>query len=253
MHSHILYGVDDGPRTIEQSVGLLKQAATEGITHIFSTSHATHPMFHANSKVVIEQVSSLQQHIHDLGLALTIHAGHEIRATDKIVEHLLTGHVLSLADSRYILLELPSDTVPLYTKKMVVQLIAAGFVPIIAHPERNKGIAEKPSKLEELVHEGAVAQITAGSLSGHFGKSTQKLALDLVKANLVHVYGSDVHNDTTRPFLYKAGLAYLEKQKQLDTIDMLLENNARIIENKEFIFCEPQRMSSKKWWNILAR
>ena len=95
-----------------------------------------------------------------------------------------------------------------------------------------------------------MTQITAGSLAGQFGKKIQKLSLDLVKANLVHTYGSDVHNLTTRPFLFNEGLSFLEKKKQLDAVELFLENNARIIENKDFILYEPEEIPLKKSWLI---
>src|SRR5690606_27765534 len=125
------------------------------------------------------------------------------------------------------------------------------ITPIIAHPERNKGIAEKPERLERLIREGAVAQITASSIAGHFGKSVQKLSTQLVKANLVHTYGSDAHNLSTRPFLFEQGLAFLEKQKLLDSVDLLLENNIRIVENEPLTIYEPDEVKTKKWWNII--
>lgn len=71
-----------------------------------------------------------------------------------------------------------------------------------------------------------------------------------MKANLVHTYGSDVHNLTTRPFLFNEGLSFLEKKKQLDAVELFLENNARIIENKDFILYEPEEVQFKKSWLI---
>ena len=111
-------------------------------------------------------------------------------------------------------------------------LLGEGIIPIIAHPERNRAIAEKPARLERLVRHGALAQITAGSLAGHFGKNVQKLSLQLIEANLVHTYGSDVHNVDTRPLLFNKGLDYLEKKKHHDLADILLENNERIVQRQ---------------------
>jgi protein-tyrosine phosphatase len=250
IHSHILFGVDDGPKTIELSLEMLMQAEKEGITDIISTSHACHPQYHVQSTDVWQQVPQLQHALDERGIQLKIHTGHEVRITNDLLEKLERKEVLPLANSQYVLLELPSSNVPTYTKNMIVLLKSAGFTPIIAHPERNKAIAEKPVRLERLIREGAVAQITAGSLAGHFGKSIQKLSLELVQANLVHTYGSDVHNLTTRPFLFDEGLSFLEKKKQLDAVDILLENNARILENRIFILHEPDEIRSKKWWQL---
>lgn len=253
MHSHILFTVDDGPKTKNESLEMLKQAAKEGITEIIATSHSNHPSFDVKANIIEQQVMFLQQELNYNKIPLTIHKGHEVRIFENIVEAYKQKEIHTLANSNYLLLELPSNSVPQYTIEIVRQLVNIDITPIIAHPERNKGIAEKPARLERLIREGAVAQITAGSLAGHFGKEIQKLSLNLVKANLVHTYGSDAHNLTTRPFLFNEGLDYLEKKKASDWLDILLENNARIIENKPFIIYEPEEISNRKFWGFFKK
>lgn len=252
MHSHILWGVDDGPITMAETMKLLEQAAKEGITHIISTSHSKHPLYDVDSQVVTNQIILLQNELLNNNIPLTLHTGHEVRLSEKIIPLYQSQQIHTLANSQYLLLELPSNTVPAYTKNIIHALLMEGIIPIIAHPERNKAIAEKPDRLAELIRQGALSQITAGSLAGHFGRAVQKLSLDLVRANLVHAYGSDVHNLTTRPFLFDEGLCYLEKKKQLDTVDIFLENNARIIQNKPFFIQEPNEIRSSKWWNFIS-
>ena len=251
MHSHILWGVDDGSKSLEETMELLEIAKKEGISKIIATSHSKHPQYDVKYDVVSEQIELLKQKLDEHNIDLIVYTGHEVRLVENIVDLLKTNQIHTLANSQYLLLELPSSHVPKYTKNIVDALIAEGITPIIAHPERNKGIAEKPERLERLVRAGAVAQITAGSLAGHFGKQVQKLSLDLVKANLVHTYGSDVHNLTTRPFLFDEGLSYLEKQKLNNTVDLFLENNERIVENQPFILLEPEEIKKKKWWQII--
>lgn len=159
--------------------------------------------------------------------------------------------IFTLANSSYLLIELPSYSVPHFTIKIIQLLLEKGIIPIIAHPERNKVFQENPTKLEQLVHAGATTQLTAGSLTGQFGRTVQKFALNLVRANLVHTYGSDVHNDSTRPFLFNEGLFYLEKKKEGEAVDLLLENNSRILKNEPFIYYEPEKIESTKWWKII--
>lgn len=251
MHSHILWNVDDGPKSLEESIKMLQQAVKEGITDIISTSHSQHPQYDVPFEIVSEQIQILQQELISRNIPLTIHSGHEVRLNEKLISLIQEGQIHKLAHSNYLLLELPSSHVPNYTKNIIHALAIEGITPIIAHPERNKGIAEKPERLERLIREGAMAQITAGSLAGHFGKSVQKLSLDLVRANLVHTYGSDVHNLTTRPFLFEEGLAFLEKKKELDLVDILLWNNKKIITNEPFMILEPEKLKKRKWWNLV--
>lgn len=251
MHSHILWNVDDGPKTIEQAVQLIELAAKEGITRLIVTPHSCHPQFDVNYLTVKNKTELLQQELIKQHIPLTLFTGHEVRLSEKIISLYKTKQLHTLAMSNYLLLELPSHTVPHYTTAVIRTLLAEGITPIIAHPERNKAIIERPAYLERLINEGAKAQITASSLAGYFGRTIQKFSLDLVKANLIHTYGSDVHHETLRPFLFQKGLSYLEKKKELDAVDTLLENNKRIIENKPFINTQPCELNTGKWWAII--
>lgn len=250
MHAHILPGVDDGPKTMEESIELLQMIEAEGITDLIATSHADSPHFHVPKALVLEKLDAVKAEIDRHNLSINLHAGQEIRIQGNTVEQLASEELLTLANSKYVLLELPSSGIPTCTVPIIQGILNLNKVPIIAHPERNRAIAEKPSRLERLVTHGALSQVTSGSLAGHFGKGVQKVALQLIKANLVHAYGSDVHNTKTRPFLFEEGLEYLDKHKQHDIADILLENNDRIITNKDFIVLEPNALKVKKWWQL---
>lgn len=252
IHSHILFGVDDGPKDKETSIELLELAVKEGITGMISTSHCFHPQYHADGNEAVKQVALLNEEAKRLQLPLKIHVGHEARLREDLVKQIKEGKVHTLAGSKYLLLELPSQGIPKYTTEIIHQLLSEDILPIIAHPERNRAIADNPNRLKKLINHGAIAQITSGSLAGHFGRSIQKLSLQLVDANLVHVYGSDVHNKKTRPYKFDKGLRYLEKNKRLDAVDIFLENNARIIENSEVIILEPEDLEKPKWWNLFS-
>ncbi|MFL0504575.1 tyrosine-protein phosphatase [Ureibacillus sp. 179-F W5.1 NHS] len=246
IHSHILFNVDDGPGIFQQSIDMLEAATKEGISDIISTSHTCHPQYHVSAELVKLQVHELQNELHRRHIPLSIHLGHEVRLCEDIINLVKEKEILSLADSNYLLLELPSNHIPRYTKNIIHELHKIGIIPIIAHPERNKAIAQKPERLERLIREGAAAQITAGSIVGHFGRTIQKLSMELMKANLVHTYGSDAHHVKRRPFLFKQGLFYLEKHKLLDLVDLFMENNKRIIGNDSLIMYEPDVSSKKK-------
>ena len=252
IHSHILWDVDDGPRSIEQSIDLLKHAVHEGITDIIATSHVFHPLYDVSFQTVKNQVLLMQEEIKKFAFPLTLYTGHEVRLFENLLSCYKAKKIHTLANSNYLLLELPPDNVPYYTTHIIRDLLTEGIIPVIAHPERNKAIINRPIYLERLIREGAVAQITAGSLAGHFGRTIQNLSLDFVKANLVHTYGSDVHHLVKRPYLFNKGLEFLEKKKELDAIEILLENNAKILENKPLFIQEPEKIENTKWWSILS-
>lgn len=250
MHCHLLWNEDDGPKTIGEAMKMMEQAVKEGITAIIATPHSNHPLYDVEYNIVTNQMTILQNELINQNIPLTLYTGHEVRLFENIIPRYQTKQIHTLANSQYLLLELPNNTVPSYTKNIIHALLLEGITPIIAHPERNKAIAKNPNRLVELIHQGALSQITAGSLTGHFGRSVQKLSLDLIRANLVHVYGSDAHNLTTRSFYFEEGLRYLEKKKELEAVDIFLENNARILQNKNLLIKEPEEVDTAKWWKI---
>lgn len=249
-HAHILPGLDDGPESLEQTKKLLDEAVNEKISGIIATPHGHHPNFKTDLAATAEKLELVNRYITDMQLPIEIYQGQECRLSDQLPDRLEKGEALTLAGSRYVLLELPSSGIPAYTLPIIQQLIGRNYIPIIAHAERNQGIIEKPERLAKLLHHGAMAQVTAGSVSGHFGKAIQKTAFTLIEANLIHVYGSDVHSIDKRPFHFNAGLNVLEKKKLHEYVDIFLENNERIILNENLYVLEPQEVSKGKWWNI---
>lgn len=252
MHCHILFGVDDGPKTIEDTIRIVEMAATEGITDMIATPHAFSPHFHVPKEEIESQIRLLKEILKAGGYPIKIHAGQEVRIHGNVIENIIKSKAMTLAGSRYLLLELPSQSIPLYTVSVIQTMLENEVIPIIAHPERNRAIAEKPARLERLIRQGAFAQVNAGSLSGHFGKSVQRLSILLVEANLIHTYGSDVHDTKTRPLLFNEGLSFLEKKKKHESIDILLENGKRILTDEPFIILDPEIPVIKKWWKPLS-
>lgn len=251
-HAHILAGLDDGAQNMDETKVLLEQAVKEQITGIIATPHAFHPNFPTDLTTLKAQLEITRNYIQQQNIPIKLYSGQECRLTEKLPDLLERGEALTMANSCYVLLELPSSGVPGYTIPIIQQLITRNYVPVIAHVERNQGIIEKPERLNRLLLHGALAQVTAGSVSGQFGKAIQKTAFDLIEANLIHVYGSDVHNVDKRPFLYNAGLDLLEKRKLHEHIDIFLENNERILLNENLHVLEPQTIEKSKWWKIFS-
>lgn len=252
IHTHVLFGVDDGPERIEETMKMMEQAAKEGITDMICTPHSGHPQYDVTRKEVEGQIDLLRDVMTAAGMDVNLHAGQEIRIHETLTERLQKKELLTLAHSRYVLIELPSQSVPAYTIPLLQELIGYDFIPVIAHPERNRAIAEKPHRLERLIRHGAVAQITAGSVAGHFGKTIQKLSLQLIESNLIHLYGSDAHNLKTRPFLFEKGLSVLEKKKMADIADLLLDNNDRILSNDSLYLLEPEMPKTRKLFGVFG-
>lgn len=253
IHAHIIWGVDDGPETKQQAMELIRLAAKEGIEHIISTSHANHPSFHADKLEVEQKLQELQEGADQERLGIHLHLGHEIRITEDLLEQLKTKQVAALANSTYVLVEFPAGAVPLFTKEIIKQLIRAGYRPIIAHPERNKVFASQPRKLAELIDMGAFGQVTAGSVAGEFGKEVQKISMKLIEEGLIHCYGSDVHDKNMRAFSFDKGLSYLESKNRQELVEYLLENNERVVQNKNLLKIERKESVLKSKLRFLSK
>lgn len=111
----------------------------------------------------------------------------------------------------YILMEMPYNQIPIYTAEVIFKLLTHRVIPIIAHPERNLEIQRKPNKLGELINRGALAQLNAGSLTGVYGRKVKKTAKKLLKENLIHMMGSDIHSYSRGSYPLIKGMAAAEK------------------------------------------
>ena len=246
IHCHLIPAVDDGPGTVEQAVEMAKRAASEGVTAIVVTPHAFHPQFETGELNVQHAASTLQTILHKEGIALDLYPGQEIRVFGNLVEALEKGEALSLAGSRYVLVEFPSDSVPAYAEKLFFDLQTEGYTPVIAHPERNKEFATNPKRLMDFVSSGALSQITNGSLTGEFGQNVKDLSFAFLRNGLSHVIASDAHSTGRRTFYWTAAEAAVIAELGQDAWDTYV-NNAEAIIRDEFVYIDPPSLPVKNW------
>ncbi|HEX2045127.1 MAG TPA: CpsB/CapC family capsule biosynthesis tyrosine phosphatase [Gaiellaceae bacterium] len=203
LHAHILPGLDDGVRTIEEARALARHASAEGVAAVAATPHvrADYP---TRAEQMEARVAELRADFAEQGIALQILHGGEVDLS--FGSSLSSGELrrFTLAQNeRHLLLEFPYRGWPPYLSGSVVELVELGFVPVLAHPERNAAVRAAPERLGELVRLGALVQITAASLDGRLGRSSREAALRLLELRLAHVLASDAHT----PEIRAAGLA----------------------------------------------
>jgi protein-tyrosine phosphatase len=203
LHSHILPGLDDGSRTVEDARALAQRAAEEGVTAIAATPHvrADYP---TRPEEMERGVLMLREDFLEQGIQVDILHGGELDLD--ILGYLDDDDLrrFSLARSgRYLLLEFPYSGWPPGLEETVYGLGLRGFVTILAHPERNREVQADPGRLAEAVRLGALVQLTAASLDGRIGRSSQKAGGRLLERGLAHVLASDAHT----PEIREAGLA----------------------------------------------
>ncbi|MCU6600451.1 tyrosine protein phosphatase [Peribacillus frigoritolerans] len=207
IHCHILPGVDDGSADMKESLSMAKKAVEAGITHIFAAPHHLNEKYVNVKSDIIDRTVRLNESLQQENIPLTIHLGQEVRIHRDIFTSLEKEEILTLDDNgKYLLLELPSGKVPTYTQEVIYELLLKGITPIIVHPERNKELIENRKLLFELVQEGALTQITSGSIIGNFGKSIQSFSKKIIEHNLAHFIATDAHNIISRGFTLQ--LAY---------------------------------------------
>ncbi|MCL4459333.1 MAG: tyrosine protein phosphatase [Chloroflexi bacterium] len=208
IHTHLLPGLDDGAETLEEALAMARTAQADGITQIVVTPHSSDWSYFSGRADVLSRLETLRAALTEEAIALDLSPGVEVHISPYILGWLQTGKVFPLNGSRYLLLEMPLFQYPSYSERVIFELQISGFVPIIAHPERNAIIQKDPNLLYHLVAKGALAQITAGSLSGHFGSQAREAAQVMLTHNLAHIIASDAHSMHTRPPVLSDGLRY---------------------------------------------
>jgi protein-tyrosine phosphatase len=203
LHSHVLPGVDDGARTIEDSRELASKAASEGITAIAATPHVRHDYPTTPDRMEAE-VTALRRDFSEQGIRVEILHGGEVdlQAMRALSQDDLRRFTIA-QNGRYLLVEFPYRGWPLDLEQTLFDLALSGFAPILAHPERNAEVQAEPGRLSPFVDRGGLVQITAASLDGRIGRRSRQAAQELIEAGLAHILASDAH----LPEIREVGLA----------------------------------------------
>jgi len=250
IHTHILPGVDDGAQTVEDAIAMAQAAVNEGITTIIATPHHQNGAYDNPKPSVLSLTAALNDELKRRNIALTVLPGQEVRLHGGLLDGLARHEVTALADTPYILIEFPPDHVPKYTEQLLFDAQVKGWMPIIAHPERNAEIIENPERLYQLVKRGALAQLTASSVTGHFGKKIKTFSFQLIEANLVHFIASDAHNVKNRPFRLREAYDTIRKEYGINIVYYFQENAELLMRGQAAFRDEPQRVKKKKFLGL---
>jgi len=204
IHCHLLPETDDGSISLEESVAMCRAAADDGIKTIVATPHMFNGVYAAPDKETISQKIATVTQACDA--CVNIVPGGEVRFSHEIFDEVGDpGARIRLNGGAYMLLEFPFHSMPPNVETAIFQILNAGVTPVIAHPERNRRLQERPEILAKLIERGAFAQLDAGSLTGSFGHETQRLAKRIIEAGLAHFIATDAHHqDRRRPVLSSA-------------------------------------------------
>lgn len=212
LHCHILPGIDDGAENLEASIAMAEKAIDQGITHILCTPHHNNGKYINSKSEILDQVANLQAELNKRNLPLTLFEGQEVRITGTLMDEIKADRILFTdIEDTYILIEFPTLDIPAYTEQLFFELRSMQKIPIIVHPERNAKFREDPNLLIPFLEMGCLAQLTAPSYVGVFGKSIQKTAKLMVEHNLVQMVASDAHGVHKRNFYLKEAYKKIQK------------------------------------------
>jgi protein-tyrosine phosphatase len=205
LHCHLLPQIDDGSKSLAESLEMARLAVADGITITACTPHILPGVYDNTGDAIRAAVVQLQYELDRAKIPLILVSGADIHIAPDLLSSLQARRVPSLGDSRYFLLEPPKGIVPPRFEKHLFSLISAGYVPIITHPERLSWVKPQYDVLQSAVRSGAWTQLTAGSLVGRFGTRVRHLSERLLGDGLVHIMATDAHNALGRaPLLAEA-------------------------------------------------
>lgn len=256
LHSHILPCIDDGSRSMEMSLEMARMAVDSGITTMACTPHIYPGLYMNDTSGIVAARDVLQRELDDKGIPLQLTIGADVHLVPGLVEGLRAGRIPSLHRTRYLLLEPSHHVAPPRFQESVFQLVAAGYVPVITHPERLTWVEDNYGVFGDLVRQGAWMQVTAGALTGVFGTRAKYWGERFIADGLTHIIASDCHSSGKRSPLA------MEKAGEIAQRMLGKEEAALVMRGRQQMILEnavpstvppPPRVepAGKSWWKGL--
>ena len=233
IHSHLIPNIDDGSGSIEETVAMLNEAKQAGFTDIILTSHYMEKAYENKPEIIELWTEQLKKIVNNENLDINLYTGNELYISDNIEELIRNKQVLTLANSMYLLMELPLNSYVQYVGDAIFTLRAMHITPIIAHPERYSYVQDNIDFVQVLINQGCLIQCNYASIIGVYGRKAEKTVKKLLKMDLVHFLGSDCHKPNT---IYKKMPKIIAELKKVTTEEQLncltTEDPKKILRNE---------------------
>ncbi len=227
IHCHLLYGVDDGADTLQTSVAMLEDAASQGVSDIVLTPHYRRGMFPYDKYTILFNFEKLSKAAEKTDIRLYL--GCEFHVNADMIEYLRSGRTLTMADSDYVLTEYSYDSSYHHIQNTLDELLSNGYIPIVAHAERYEAVEKDPLVLARFRQMGAVIQINANSILGIDGGAIKRVCKKILKKGLADIVASDSHDMKSRSNNMRECMKYVSKKYGEDTAARLFVTNPRKI------------------------
>lgn len=233
IHSHILPGLDDGAPDLKTALKMAKMAEKDGITGMIATPHSYDGNYNCSREEILEACDKFNHELKKESFTLKVYPGAEIRLIPELLEMYKRDELLTIGNlGKAILLELPERFIPEAIIRFVNKLGENGLQVILAHPERNSTIQNNYQVLDELIYAGATVQITAGSLTGKFGRPTKLFTEQLLKGQKVQHLATDSHALRGRAPIMSKAVKTMKKIIGIENATMILDQNKNLVIQK---------------------
>lgn len=222
IHSHLLPGIDDGAKTIEDTIALISKMHSYGIKNFITTPHVLGDVYPNSSESIKAKLEEVKSALVKEGLIdIKINAAAEYMMDEQFVERLKNDDILTLKDN-FILVEMSYFNAPYNLFDILFEIQLKGYKPVLAHPERYNFYHNDFETYYKLKKAGCLFQLNLLSLTQQYGSGVQKIAEKLLKLNMYDFIGTDTHHKNHLRLLNKIGTLKMKKK-----IDYLIENNKK--------------------------
>lgn len=236
IHSHILFDVDDGSSSIDESVELLKKMNDVGFDNVILTPHYIEGSeYHCENKEKKTKLNQIQEELSKQNISINIYLGNEIFINNNIYDLIKNNIIHTLNNTRYTLIELPFHNQIMNLEDIIYELKLKGLIPIIAHPERYTYFQENYKEVDRLREEGFLFQGNYASILGYYGKESQKLLKYMLKKKYIDYLGTDIHHINKTYVLdnFKKIEKTIIKITKKDYYEEIKQNSNSIIKSEE--------------------
>ncbi len=193
IHSHFIPGIDDGAQSMEDSLTLLRGMEALGYKKVITTPHIMIDAYRNTPKIIKKGLRALREAAKAEGIQVEIEAGAEYYLDEGFYDHLHSGEVMSI-QNKYLLFETSYISKPLQLEEMIFEISAAGYIPLMAHPERYRYVTDPKKEYGRFKELGVLFQVDLNSFGGYYGKSAKKNIDFLSKHGMIDFMGSDMHH-----------------------------------------------------------